>query len=75
MFRRLRRRLDAMQSQASGTMFNVNELIDAGRDLMDDVQDGVTVTIERDPDAGTILDFITGKTDRLPLSIRIDVEE
>jgi len=40
--------------------------------LLEELQDGVTVEIKR---TGSIMDFIQGKTDVLPLALRIVPEE
>lgn len=72
--RRLRRRLDTMQRQASGTMGNANALIDMGKDLIEDIQDGVSIKIVRKGEH-SIVDFLLGKCDELPLSIKIDLED
>jgi len=64
---RLRRRLDALQSHAHHTM----GLAEA---LLADLHDGVRLRLVRVGDA-TLLDFLAGKVDSLPLEIRIDPEE
>jgi len=47
-------------------------LREAAIGLIEDLQDGVTVEIKR---TGSIMDFIQGKTDVLPLALRIVPEE
>jgi hypothetical protein len=64
-----------MQSQAQHTMVNADRMIDLAKDMIDDIQDGVTVKLVRDPDQGSIMDFVTGKIDELPLKISIEIQE
>jgi len=64
---RLRRRLDQLQGDAHGTMAYA-------RWVLQEFSDGVSVKLVRDGD-GTIMDFISGKIDELPLKIIIDAED
>jgi hypothetical protein len=60
--RRLRRRLDGLEAHAHQTMSGADVLLAAAKDLIDDLQDGVTIEAE-----------FLGKT--FPISIRILPDE
>lgn len=72
----IRGRLDRLEGNAHATMNQAQVTIAALREaaigLIEDLQDGVTVEIKR---TGSIMDFIQGKTDVLPLALRIVPEE
>jgi len=80
MFRRLRGRLDQLQSHANATMSNANftlgqaqELMKLGEALIEDLQDGVGVTVHVDAAAATtLMGLIVGRPGKLPLSVQID---
>lgn len=59
---RLRRRLDGLESHAHQTMGGADSLLQAARDLVDDLADGVRIEVE-----------VFGRT--IPLVVRIDPEE
>lgn len=59
---RLRRRLDGLESHAHQTMSGADALLAAGKDLMDDLRDGIKVELE-----------VFGR--KLPLVVRIDPRE
>jgi hypothetical protein len=48
------------------------EVLGTIKDFILDVQDGVGIELEREGD-GTLVDFATGKIDKLPLRIMVDV--
>lgn len=72
----LRGRLDRLEGNAHATMGQAQGTIAAIREaavgLLEDLQDGVTIEIRR---TGSIMDFFQGKTDVLPLSLRIIPQE
>lgn len=59
---RLRRRLDGLESHAHQTMTSADVLLDAIRDLVADLADGIQIEVE-----------IFGK--KLPFTLRIDPRE
>ncbi len=67
----LRDRLDRLESNAHETMNTVREAV---LGLLDELQDGVDIEIVRKPGA-SLLDFFQGKTDVLPFSVRIIIDE
>jgi hypothetical protein len=53
------------------------ETLAAAVELIDDIQDGVTLTVVREGD-NSIMDFVMGRCDELPIGIKVriqDVEE
>jgi len=60
--RRLRARLNGLESHAHQTMSGADQLLGAIRDLVADLQDGISIKLE-----------IAGR--EFPVSIRIDPEE
>ena len=64
---RLRRRLDALQGDAHNTMAVL-------RAVLQEFEDGIAVKLVR-TGQGTILDFLGGKIDELPLKIIIDASD
>lgn len=72
--RRLRNRLDSLEAQASQTMSGADQLIAAGRALLEEVEDGFTLELVRDGSA-TIMDFLMGKVDTLPIKVRVCLGE
>lgn len=60
--RRLRRRLDGLEAHAHQTMGGADSLLQAARDLVDDLADGVRIEVE-----------VFGRT--IPLVVRIDPGE
>ena len=66
--RRLRKRLDSVQAHAEGTLA-------ALRDLAMDLQDGVTVRFVSTGCGHTVLDFLAGRCDELPIRIVIDASD
>ena len=71
--RRLRGRLDQLQSNANFTMAQAQELIAIGKALADDLADGVGVTVNVDAHAAqTLVSLLMGKPGKLPLSVQID---
>ena len=69
-FRRLRRTLDKIAVTADHGNDSLG-LVDA---LILELLDGVSFSLERTGD-GTLMDFVTGKIDKLPLRIRLEPEE
>ena len=49
------------------------EIIAVGNDLIDDIADGVSIKLVRKGD-NTIMDFVMGQCDELPLQVVIDIE-
>jgi len=72
--RRLRGRLDAMQGDAQATMGAARMTLAAAKALLEEIQDGVDIKLVRKGE-GSILDFLAGKIDELPLRIEIAIEE
>jgi hypothetical protein len=72
-FARLRARLDGLESHAHATMAGADELISLARALVDDLQDGVGVSVHIDKDAAKSLVFLlTGNPGRLPLTVQVE---
>ena len=64
---RLRRRLDALQGDAHGTLAVV-------RDVLLDFQDGISITVVNTGE-GTVMDFLLGKTKTLPIKLVVTASE
>ena len=64
---RLRRRLDALQSDAHNTLAVL-------RAVLQEFADGVAIKIVRNGDA-TLREFLSGESDELPLKIIIDPKD
>lgn len=62
-------------SEADRTMLMLQqEVFGTIKDFILDVQDGVGVNIERDPNSeGTLVDFAMGKVNKVPIRIMIDI--
>lgn len=43
--------------------------------LLEDVLDGFRLVLVRQPDSGSIMDFVMGKSDRLPIEVQVEVKE
>ena len=61
---------------------SVNAAANAGRRtaneatyLIRELMDGFRLVLVRNPDEGTVMDFVMGKIDRLPLECKIEVKE
>ena len=61
---------------------SVNAAANAGRHtanrathLLEEILDGFRLVLVRKPDEGTIIDFVMGKIDRLPIECQIEVKE
>ncbi|HUS38019.1 MAG TPA: hypothetical protein VMX74_01130 [Pirellulales bacterium] len=61
-------------NKAGRTLTGFDILAEKIGGLIDETQDGFTVKFVRSGE-GSIMDFVTGQIDELPISIRIDVEE
>ena len=68
-------------NQAGGTLSGIDKLVviaeafvENADDFVDELKDGIGVKFVRSGE-GSIMDFVTGQIDELPISIRIDVEE
>lgn len=59
---KLRRRLDGLEAHAHQTMSGADAVLAAGKDLMDDLRDGIKIEVE-----------MFGR--KLPLVVRIDPRE
>jgi|GEM_PF-1662592 len=72
----LRGRLDRLENDAHATMgqaqFTLTAIREAALGLLEELQDGVTIEVKK---TGNLMDFFSGKTDTLPLSLRIVPEE
>ena len=73
-FRRLRGRLDGLESGAHQTMWDSRQLLAALKDLVEDVHDGVNIQLVRQG-SGSFLDFFRGKYNTLNFQVRIAIEE
>lgn len=62
-------------SEADRTMLMLQtEVFGTIKDFILDIQDGVGISIERDPDVeGTLFDFAMGKVDKMPVRIMVDI--
>jgi|CXWL01.1.fsa_nt_gi hypothetical protein len=65
---------NAKVNQAGGAINNLNELIDLVDIFVDELMDGVTFTIVRKGE-GSLMDFLNGKIDELPIGIKLLVDE
>ena len=72
--RRLRGRLDAMQAEAQQTMGEAQLTLKALAALAEEVKDGVRLLLIREGD-GTLLQFLRGEIEELPLRVKIAIEE
>lgn len=72
--RRLRERLDHLESEASDTMTDAQRLLAVAQAFVEEIQDGVDVKIEKIKGA-SIQDFISGKTEVFPFKIRLEFVE
>lgn len=71
-FRRLRGRLDALQSDAHATMSEAQQLLVFAQELVKELEDGFDVTFYRKPEAkGTLLEWFRGDIEECPMGIRI----
>lgn len=72
----LRGRLDRLEGNAHATMgqaqFTLRAIREAATGLLEELEDGVTIEFRR---TGSVLDFIQGKTDVLPIAMRIIPKE
>lgn len=70
--RRLKGRLDALQSDAHATMGEAQQLLQFAQDLVKELEDGFDVTFYRKPEAkGTLLAWFQGEIEECPVGIRI----
>ena len=71
--RRLRGRLDQLQNNANLTMADAQELIGMAKELLDDLTDGISVTVHIDEGAAkTLVGILMGKAGKLPLVVAVD---
>ena len=71
--RRLRGRLDQLQGEANLTMAQAQALLAVAEALVEDLADGVGITVNVDAGAAkTIMGIMLGKAGKLPLSVQID---
>jgi len=70
----IRGRLDQLQANANSTMFSAQDLIAFAKAVLADVEDGFTIKLIRTGE-GSVMDFVTGKIDELPIGVRIELEE
>ena len=71
--RRLRGRLDQLQGKSNQTLNQAQELIALGEALVDDLADGLGITVNVDAHAAkTLVDLLMGNPGKLPLSVQID---
>ena len=70
------RPLQAVQRAANNADRTMDVLRADLRALLAEVQNGVTIRVIRDKTSPhTILDFVTGKCDELPIAFRVEVKE
>ena len=74
MARGIRGRLDQLQANANSTMFSAQDLIAFAKAVLADVEDGFTIKLIRTGE-GSVMDFVTGQIDELPIGVRIELEE
>jgi len=55
-------------------MFSAQDLIAFAKAVLADVEDGFTIKLIRTGE-GSVMDFVTGKIDELPIGVRIELEE
>jgi hypothetical protein len=76
--RGLRARLDRLEGNAHATMNTAQGAIsgvrEAAEGLLEELQDGIDIELVRKPGA-SLMDFIQGKADALPFSLRIVIKE
>ena len=74
----LRGRLDRLEGNAHATMNTAQGTIHALREaalgLLEELQDGVEIEIVKKPGV-SLMDFIQGKSDTLPFSLRVTIAE
>lgn len=71
----LRRRLDRLEGQATGTMSDARLLIAMARDLVAEMGDGVEITLIRKEGGPSLMDFVAGNADEFPFSVRVTINE
>ena len=70
------RRLRNLMANANETLGEAQGLIAFAKALLADIADGVRFEVVRPPgETATIMDFVTGKADRLPLAVKVVIEE
>ena len=72
--RRLRARLDHLESDACDTMSDAQKLLAAAKALVEEVEDGFDLKIEKIPGA-SLPDFLSGKSEVFPFKVRIEFQE
>ena len=71
--RKLRGRLDQLQANANLTMAQAQALLEVGEALIEDLADGVGITVHIDEGAAkTIMGIMLGKAGKLPVQVQVD---
>ena len=70
------RPLQAVKSAANNADRTLDVLRADARALMAEIQNGVTIRVIKDKTSPhTVLDFVTGKCDELPIAFRVELKE
>jgi hypothetical protein len=70
------RPLQAVKSAANNADRTLDVLREDARALMAEIQNGVTIRVIRDPSSPhTIMDFVMGRCDELPIALRVEPKE
>ena len=70
------RPLKAVKSAANNADRTIHVLRADARALMAEIQNGVTIRVIRDPSSPhTIMDFVMGKCDELPIALKVELKE
>jgi hypothetical protein len=74
----LRGRLDRLEGNAHQTMNTAQNSVvlvrEAALGFLEELQDGIRLELVKDPGTN-LMDFFTGKVDKLPFSVRIVIDE
>lgn len=66
----------AVEGVAGNANATINVLRADLRELIAELQDGVTIRVIKDKSSPhTILDFVTGKCDELPIALKVEMKE
>jgi len=70
------RPLQAVKSAAVNADRTIDVLRADVRALLAEIQNGVTIRVIKDKSSPhTVLDFVTGKCDELPIALKVDLKE
>jgi hypothetical protein len=70
------RPLQAVKSAANNANYTVDVLRADARALMAEIQNGVTIRVIKDKSSPhTIMDFVLGRCDELPIALKVELKE